>query len=163
MTNFWDYNVWGFLGLMSILLIGLLAGNLLKKSVKFLKYSLIPTSVIGGILVLIVALIYEAITGTDIFDTEFFAYKGSSVLEMITYHCLALGFIASIFKPSSEKLTKKRSIEILNTGMTTVSSYLLQGILGIAITYSLSFIIKDFFAASGVLLPFGYGQGTGQA
>ncbi|MBQ0125742.1 MAG: hypothetical protein KBS59_05390, partial [Clostridiales bacterium] len=34
---------------------------------------------------------------------------------------------------------------------------------GIAITYSLSFIIKDFFAASGVLLPFGYGQGTGQA
>ena len=60
-------------------------------------------------------------------------------------------------------MTKKRSVEIFNTGVTTVSTYLLQGILGLGITIICTFIIKDFFAAAGVLLPFGYGQGTGQA
>ena len=84
-------------------------------------------------------------------------------LEVITYHALALGFIATAFKPAREKLSKKRNAEIFNTGVTTVSTYLLQGVFGLGLTIVISLIVKDFFAASGVLLPFGYGQGTGQA
>ena len=47
--------------------------------------------------------------------------------------------------------------------MTTVATYLLQAILGFGITIVAAMVMKDFFAAAGVLLPFGFGQGTGQA
>ena len=97
------------------------------------------------------------------FDTAFFGSNGTAMLELITYHCLALGFIASTFKPAQGKLTKKRANEIFNTGVTTVATYLLQGVVGMAITMAAAWIMKDFFAAAGILLPFGYGQGTGQA
>jgi ESS family glutamate:Na+ symporter len=97
------------------------------------------------------------------FDTAFFGYSGSTVLEVLTYHALALGFIASAFQGSSGKFSKERSTEIFNTGVTTVSTYLIQAIVGLIITISAAYIMKDFFAAAGILLPFGYGQGTGQA
>ena len=47
--------------------------------------------------------------------------------------------------------------------MTTVATYLLQGIVGFGITILAALIISGFFPAAGILLPFGYGQGTGQA
>ncbi len=163
MSNFWDFSVWAWINTFAVLLGSLLVGNMLKRSIPFLRDSLTPTSVIGGIILLIVAAIYKAVTGDVMFDTAAFGTNGTAHLEIITYHALALGFIASSFKTTNSKLTKKRSVEIFNTGVTTVSSYLLQGILGLGITILVTFIIKDFFAAAGVLLPFGYGQGTGQA
>ena len=60
-------------------------------------------------------------------------------------------------------MSKKRTAEIFNTGVTTVATYLLQAVLGFGITMIATLIIKDFFASAGVLLPFGFGQGTGQA
>ena len=163
MENFWDFKVWGLFNLVAVLLISLLVANVLKRRVKFLKNSLIPTSVLGGLILFIVNIIYKAITNTSIWNTEFFGGSGNSVLEMITYHTLALGFIAVAFKTKNHKITKQRSVEIFNTGATTVSTYLLQGIVGLGITIIASYIMSDFFAASGLLLPFGYGQGTGQA
>jgi len=163
MENFWDYNVWGAILLFAALLGSLLAGNALKKSIPLLQESLIPTSVIGGGIIIVVAAIYKAITGDIMFDTAFFGGKGTSTLEIITYHALALGFIASAFKTSENKLTKERSVEIFNTGVTTVSTYLIQAIVGFTITLLIALFISDFFPAAGVLLPFGFGQGTGQA
>lgn len=163
MENFWDFSVWGSFHLITILLISLLAANILKKVIRPLQASLIPTSVLGGLLLLIAATIYRVITGNAMFDTEFFGNNGSSNLEIITYHTLALGFIATAFKSAKGKLTKKRVGEIFNTGVTTVSTYLLQGIFGLGISILAAFIIPGFFKAAGILLPFGYGQGTGQA
>ncbi len=163
MSNFWDFNVWGDMILIALLLGSLLAGNILKKNVAFLQASLIPTSVIGGIIILVFKWCYTAVTGNSMFDTALFGGTGTDKLEIITYHTLALGFIASALKSSSSKLTKKRTVEIFNTGITTVSTYLLQGILGLIITIVAAFFMTDFFKAAGILLPFGYGQGTGQA
>lgn len=163
MSNFWDFNVWDWMILFAVLLGSLLVGNILKKTIPFLKNSLIPTSVLGGAILLIVAAIFKAITGEVMFDTAVFGGNGTAKLEIITYHALALGFIASAFKTTGGKLTKQRTSEIFNTGVTTVATYLIQGILGLGITMIAALIIKDFFAAAGVLLPFGYGQGTGQA
>ena len=163
MSNFWDFNVWDWMILFAVLLGSLLVGNILKKTIPFLKNSLIPTSVLGGAILLIVAAIFKAITGEVMFDTAVFGGNGTAKLEIITYHALALGFIASAFKTTGGKLTKQRTSEIFNTGVTTVATYLIQGILGLGITMIAALIIKDFFAVAGVLLPFGYGQGTGQA
>ena len=163
MENFWDFKVWGTINLIAVLLLSLLVANMLKKGIKFLQASLIPTSVLGGGILIVVAAIYKLITGEVMFDTPFFGGNGTANLELITYHTLALGFIASTLKTSNGKITKKRAVEIFNTGVTTVSTYLLQAVLGFAISLIAVLFIKDFFPAAGVLLPFGYGQGTGQA
>jgi len=163
MENFWDSNVWGTWLLIGVLLISLLGANILKKSNRYLQASLIPTSVLAGGLLIVVAGAYKLITGDVMFDTEFFGGNGTAKLELITYHTLALGFIASTFKPTKGKITKKRAVEIFNTGVTTVATYLLQAVLGFAISLIAACVIKGFFPAAGVLLPFGYGQGTGQA
>ena len=163
MENFWGSDVWGSFNLIAVLLLSLLAANALKRTVKFLHDSLIPTSVLGGAMLLIFAGIYDLITGEVMFETAFFNGSGYKTLEIITYHTLALGFIASSLKPGSAKMTKKRMTEIFNTGVTTVSTYLLQGVVGMGITMIAALVIADFFPAGGLLLPFGYGQGTGQA
>ena len=163
MNNFWDYSVWGTLNIIAALLISLLAGNVLKKAIPLLQASLIPTSVLGGCLLLVLSGVYRLVTKETLFDAEFFGGNGMMTLEMITYHTLALGFIASTFKSSEGKLTKQRTVEIFNTGVTTVSCYLLQGIFGLAISLIAALVMDDFFEAAGMILPFGYGQGTGQA
>ena len=163
MINFWDFNAWGFFNLLSVLLASLLVASIIKKCVPILKRSLIPNSVLGGGVLIVVAGIYKAITGDILFDTPFFGGNGTANLELLTYHCLALGFIAATFKSGSGKLTRKRTVEIFNTGVTTVSTYLLQAVLGLAISMVAALIVKGFFPAAGILLPFGYGQGTGQA
>ncbi|MBR6736797.1 MAG: hypothetical protein IKL82_00310 [Clostridia bacterium] len=163
MSNFWDSNVWGILILVVVLLGSLLVGNVLKRAIPFLRESLIPTSVLGGLILLLISAIFRWVTGETMFDSPLFAGKGMATLEIITYHALALGFIASTFKPTKEKFTGKRAREIFDSGVTTVSTYLLQAIFGLSITLIAALIIPNFFSAAGILLPFGYGQGTGQA
>ena len=161
--NFWDSEVWGAFNLVAVLLGSLLVANSLKKLIPALKKSLIPSSVLGGLLLLIVSVIFEGTTGKELFNTAFFGGNGTGVLEVLTYHALALGFIATTLKPSNGKFGKERGREVFDTGVTTVSTYLLQAVLGLGITIVAALIAKDLFAAAGTLLPFGYGQGTGQA
>ncbi|MBE6539197.1 MAG: hypothetical protein E7674_00460 [Ruminococcaceae bacterium] len=163
MINFWDFSVWGSFMLFAVLLASLLAANILKKSIPFLEKSLIPTSVLGGGILLVIAFVYKLITGDVMFDTAFFGGNGSATLETLTYHTLALGFIATALKTTGGKLNKKRTAEIFNTGVTTVGTYLLQAFLGMGITVIAALVVKDFFSSSGILLAFGFGQGTGQA
>ena len=163
MGNFWDFEAWGFFSVVAVLLASLLGANVLRKTIKPLRDSLIPTSVLGGGILVLIAAVYKWITGDVMFDTAFFGGDGTNTLEMLTYHCLALGFIAATFKPSQGKMTKQRTAEIFNTGVTTVATYLLQGVCGLIIALVATIFVKDFFVASGILLPFGYGQGTGQA
>ena len=165
MENFWDSNVWGTYLIIGILLASLLVANVLKRKIPFLRASLIPNSVLGGILILIFEAVYKLCSGgTGLFDAGIFGGKAYSVMEVLTYHCLALGFIASTLKSSDSKMTKERSVEIFNTGVTTVATYLMQAVVGMGITIiAAKFFMEDFFSAAGLLLPFGYGQGTGQA
>ena len=161
--NFWDLNVWGLLFLCAILLCSMLFANLLKKSIGFLKRSLIPTSVLGGIILLLISTIYKLITGEIFFNLPIFGGDGIAKLEIITYHGLAIGFIASTMRTTNKTKEKGRNREIFDTGCTTVATYLIQAILGLAITIPFALIVTGLIPASGVLLPFGYGQGTGQA
>lgn len=163
MENFWDISVWGTVNLIAVLLVSLLAASSLRKVIPFLRNSLIPVSVLAGGLLVAIAGVYKLFTGVSMFDTAFFGGDGTNTLEILTYHCLALGFIASTFKPSKGKLTRERTREIFDTGVTTVATYLLQAIFGFGISLIAASIMTDFFPAAGVLLPFGYGQGTGQA
>ena len=144
MENFWDFSVWSGFHIFAVLLISLLVANIMKRRIPGLQESLIPTSVLGGGVLIVVAAVYKAVTGNVMFDEPFFGGNGTAVLELITYHALALGFIASAFRPAQGKITKKRATEIFNTGVTTVSTYLLQAVVGMGISMTAVVFVKDF-------------------
>ena len=161
--NFWDFSSWGFFNLISVLLGSLLIAQMLKRSVPALEASLIPTSVLGGGILLVISAVYNALTGQELFNTAFFGGNGTAWLELITYHMLALGFTASALKSSGSKFTKERNAEIFNTGLTTVATYLLQAFVGMVVCIICAVFMKDLLEAAGLLLALGYGQGPGQA
>lgn len=161
--NFWDVEVWGGVNVFAMLLLGLLIASLLKKSFKVLRESLMPTAVLGGFVLLVISGVYMTFSGESMFNTDFMGGNGFDILETITYHALALGFIASTFESSEGNVSAKRKVEIFNTGVTTVSSYLVQAITGLGLTILISKFMTNIFPAAGMILPFGYGQGTGQA
>ena len=168
MISFWDSNVWSFLMVITALLIVMMIAHILKRNFKFLKKSLIPVSVLGGIIVLIFTSIYKLATGDNFFSLEIFsimkettnaageivketALDGTQLLEIITYHCLAIGFICMGLKSSKKaENSKKRTEEVFNTGITTVSTYLIQAIFGLVITI----VAFKFFDIEG-LIPAG--------
>ena len=71
MSDFWDSDVWGFVNLIAILLLSLIVANILKRSVGFIKKTLIPTSVLGGIILLIISTVYKIATDELIFNVNF--------------------------------------------------------------------------------------------
>ena len=163
MVNFWDFSSWGAFNLIAVLLSGLLVANMLKRSIPWLEASLIPTSVLGGGILLLASVIYKRITRTEMFNASFFGGNGTVWLELITYHMLALGFTASALRSNDGKMTKERSVEIFNTGLTTVATYLLQALVGMVICIIAAKALTGLLEAAGLLLALGYGQGPGQA
>ena len=152
--NFWDYQTWSFVVVLSVLSGGMLLANLLRRLIRPLRRSLIPSSVLAGFLVLAAMKVFEAIFGRAMFD--------GSVLETLTYHGLGIGFVAVALRSTENHAGRKARIDIFNSGLVTVTTYLIQGIVGLAITLGLSYVLGNW-ASGGILLPMGYGQGPGQA
>lgn len=151
--NFWDSGVWSFIITITLLLVAMITANVLRNLIKPLRTLMIPSSVLGGFLLLLANFIAIKITGNSLFR--------GSILEMLTYHGLGLGFVAMSLR-TNEKKKEKKQAGAFDTGITVVSTYLLQGIVGLLISVGLYYAIGSFFG-SGLLLPMGYGQGPGQA
>lgn len=84
-------------------------------------------------------------------------------LEMLTYHMIALGFIALALRVP-EKTGEATPMIGSKSGALIVSTYLVQATVGLVISIGLAYtVMPDLFKASGILLPMAYGQGPGQA
>ena len=150
-TSFSDEAVWSGLVQIFILIGAMLIGNLIRRVIPFMRKSLIPSALLGGTIVLLLKLIPAV--------NEFI---NNDLMETVTYHCLALGFIATALKKNTG--SKKTSTKaILESGVLQGSVYSMQAMLGIGITIILCVSGIFPFAAGGVLLALGFGQGTGQA
>ncbi len=168
--DFSAYEVWSFLLILAVLLASMLLASALMRAFKFLRESLIPVSVLGGIILLIISTILYFTVGDYLFNLTLFnpnqdTYNGMELLELITYHTLGIGFVAMGMRTSKRKFTKQRNVEIFNSGVTTVNTYLIQVIVGmiIVIIAMYGFNVSGLIEAAGILLAFGFGQGTGQA
>jgi len=170
-VNFWDSNVWSFILIIGVLGFGVVVAGLLRNNIKWIKRSLIPSSVLGGVILLVISTIIFYATGGEnggkyLFELDCFNsadMSGMTTLEILTYHCLGLGFVATALRPGEKKFNKQRAGEVFDSGILTVSGYLLQAFVGIAITVILAICGSKLWSGAGILLPFGYGQGTGQA
>ena len=144
--------LWNFVLQISILAGVMLLANILCRKIIFFRKSMVPTAVLAGF----IALILKS-AGLLPIDVEF--------LEIVTYHAIGIGFIAlSLRIPNNSKSSSKGNMMGLRSGALIVSTYLIQGIVGLIISVTLAYTIHpDFFKAAGILLPMGYGQGPGQA
>ncbi len=135
-----------------ILAVAILIATLLRRKLPFLSKSLLPTSVLAGFLLLIL----RSVGVLDI-DVKF--------LETLTYHGIAIGFIALSLRIPRKKTEAERGDMVgAKSGALIVSCYCLQGVIGLIITLLLAYtFMPGMFKAAGILLPMGYGQGPGQA
>ncbi len=145
-----------YFGLIAVLL---LLGNTLRRKVPFLRRSLLPSAVIAGFLgLLIKEFIYAPLADPEavLALNQFFS--------LITYHAIALGFIALGLKVSEKARYQLKRGQSFFSGLLIVSTYLIQGLVGLSITLGLSYtFMPDLFRSSGILFPMGFGQGPGQA
>ena len=139
-----------------ILQLGLIAGavllaNTLRQKLPFIRKSLMPIAVLAGFLLL--GLKYTGLVKLD-----------GELMEMLVYHGIALGFIAMSLRVPAEKAESGGDRTGLKSGAIIVSTYLVQGVAGLAVTLLLGYtFLPGLFKAAGLLLPMGFGQGPGQA
>jgi len=138
-----------------IVQIGIIAGlillaNVLRRKIYFIKKTLMPTAVLAGFILL-------ALMSLNIVKMSV------TFLESITYHALALGFIAMSLRVPTKEAESETMIGS-KSGALIVSTYLVQATVGLVISLGLAYtIMPELFKASGILLPMAYGQGPGQA
>ena len=127
-----------------------LLANILRSKIPFIRKTYIPTAVLAGFILLL-------LRSLNIVNIK------QEFLEFITYHGIAIGFIAMSLRVKSEKTSGSYRVAI-KSGALIVSTYLVQAIVGIVIALIVTFtFLPDFFPASGILLAMGFGQGPGQA
>ncbi len=153
------FEMWSAVIHFASLAVLLLTANVLRRKIPFLRKSLLPTAVIAGFLgLLIKETIFLNVASAEVYDETL------NYLRMITYHTIALGFIALGLKvtgPIGEGQVKNRNI---SSGLLIVSTYLIQGIVALSLTIIMArTIFPDLFQTAGLLLPMGFGQGPGQA
>jgi glutamate:Na+ symporter, ESS family len=130
----------------------LIIAILLKRKIKFLQRYLIPTSIIGGFIGLVL--------GSEVLNL---ANLDTEKLGNITYHLMAIGFISVALK-ERVLIPANHRRDNINTGLAIVTSYLTQGILGFSLSLFLVYtFLPKLFPPFGLLLPLGFAQGPGQA
>ncbi len=138
-----------------IIQMGIIAGlillaNVLRGKIRWIRNSLMPTAVLAGFILLI-------LRSTGVVNISM------SFLEQVTYHALALGFIALTLRVPDAPASESKMVGA-KSGALIVSTYLVQAITGLVISIGLAYtIMPEFFKAAGILLPMAYGQGPGQA
>ncbi|MCQ2797362.1 MAG: hypothetical protein MJ241_02740 [Bacilli bacterium] len=154
--------VWSVLFQVGILLLSMLIAHILRSVIPFLKKSLIPSALIGGVIILIIEIILNA-TGAKLFGQPVIQ---QDIMQVITYHGLGIGFVAMTLKVN-EKKEKGRLFAGIQNGFLTGGTYMLQAVLGLAVTIVAYYITQNasntIFYSSGAILPLAFGQGPGNA
>ena len=159
----WDFTlanydaVWGFLVQLGLLLMFLMLGNILRRTVPLFRKCLVPSALLGGSMLLVVNIICKQF-GFILVDRR--------LMQVVTYHCLAIGFAAMSLK--TEKSTHKTNkAQVFEFGALQGGTYMLQASVGLGITLIL-FLLTRYGSnvisyICGLILPLAYGQGPGNA
>ena len=103
--------LWGPIIQIAIIAGAILLANVLRRKIPFFRKALIPTAVLGGFLVLI-----GKSLGILPVNLEFF--------ETITYHFIAIGFIAMSLRVPERTDEEKGNLIGLKSGAVIVSTYM---------------------------------------
>jgi len=159
----WDFTlanygaVWAFLVQLGLLLLFLMLGNIIRRTIPVFRVCLIPSALLGGALLLVTDIICKQIG---------FVLVDNRLMQVITYHCLAIGFASMSLK--TEKSTHKTNkTQVVEFGALQGGTYMLQAFVGLGITMILFLITqhgeKIISYVCGLILPLAFGQGPGNA
>ena len=162
-SSSWDFTlanynaVWAFLVQLGLLLLFLMLGNILRRSIPLFRKCLIPSALLGGALLLICNIVLKQF-GIKLVDNR--------LMQVITYHCLAIGFASMTLK--TEKSTHKTTrTQVLEFGALQGGTYMLQAFIGLVITIIMFLLTrygeKIISYVCGLILPLAFGQGPGNA
>ena len=162
-TSSWDFTlanydvVWGFLVQLGLLLLFMMAGNILRRTIPLFRKCLVPSALLGGAMLLVVNIITKQFG---------FIMVDNRLMQVITYHCLAIGFAAMSLK--TEKSTHKTTrSQVVEYGALQAGTYMLQAFVGLGITVILFVLTQNgekiVSYVCGVILPLAFGQGPGNA
>ena len=159
----WDFTlanydaVWAFLVQIGLLMVCLMLGNILRRTIPLFRKCLIPSALLGGVLLL----------SADMLSKRFgIVLVDNRLMQVITYHCLAIGFAAMSLKTekSSHKTNRAQVVEF---GALQGGTYMLQASVGLLITLILFLLTRKgghvISYVCGLILPLAYGQGPGNA
>lgn len=138
-----------------IIQLGQIAGaillcNMLRNRVRAIRGAMMPVAVMAGFVLLLLK--YTGLIRVD-----------GELMEILVYHGIALGFIAMSLRVTNRD-ANRHDHAALKSGAIIVSSYMVQGVVGLVISIVLGYtLMPGLFKAAGLLLPMGYGQGPGQA
>ena len=159
----WDFSlanygaVWAFMVQIGLLFLFLMLGNTLRRKIPWFRKCLIPSALLGGLLLLIINTVIKQF-GFEIVDKH--------VMQVITYHCLAIGFAAMSLK-TEKKHHKTNSAQVFEFGALQGGTYMLQAFVGLGITIVLFLLTRSggkvISYIGGLILPLAYGQGPGNA
>ena len=146
-----NHELWNVIIQLGYIAAVILIANFLRQTIKPVRQTMLPVAVLAGFILLLAKEI-----GIVTLDEEF--------LSALTYHGIALGFIAMSLRTPSQRGAGDESKVGFRSGAVIVSTYMVQAATGLIITIGLALTIKpDMFRAAGLLLPMGFGQGPGQA
>ena len=159
----WDFTlanydaVWSFIVQLGLLLMFLMAGNILRRVIPWFRKCLIPSALLGGLLLLITNAICKQ---WDVVLVD------GRLMQVITYHCLAIGFAAMTLKTEKSN-HKTQRVQVLEYGALQGGAYMLQAFVGLGITLIMFFLAEygDNIVSyvCGLILPLAFGQGPGNA
>lgn len=149
--------VWSFLVQLGLLMIFLLAGNIMRRKIPLFRKCLVPSALLGGAMLLIVNIVGKQFN---------FVLVDNRMMQVITYHCLAIGFAAMTLK--TEKSTHKtKRAQVFEFGALQGGTYMLQAFMGLGLTIVLFLITRHgeqvISYVCGLILPLAFGQGPGNA
>ena len=159
----WDFTmanydaVWAFMVQLGLLLLFLVLGNVLRRTIPLFRKCLIPSALLGGALLLIVNIVTKQFG---------FTMVDNRLMQVITYHCLAIGFAAMSLK-TEKSAHKTRKAQVVEFGALQGGTYMLQAFVGLGITVIL-FLLTRYGEnvvsyVCGLILPLAFGQGPGNA
>lgn len=162
-SSSWDFTmanygaVWSFLVQLGLLLLFLMLGNILRRTTPLFRKCLVPSALLGGALLLVVNIITKRFG---------FALVDNRLMQVITYHCLAIGFASMSLKTKKCTHTTSRT-QVVEFGALQAGCYMLQAFLGLGISLILFLLTRHGKQAisyiCGLILPLAFGQGPGNA
>jgi glutamate:Na+ symporter, ESS family len=147
----WDLNItigdffldFAWMGLLLVI------ASLARRYVPLFQRFLVPNNLIAGIIALLIGM-----NGLGLLGME------SGRLGAYVYHLLALLFIALSLRSPQKKL----GLTSIKFGLIFLMTYLIQGLIGLALAFLLIYtIMPDLFAGIGLLLPLAFGMNPGIA
>ena len=162
-TSSWDFTlenytaVWSFVVQFGLIMLFLMLGNILRRKIPLFRNRLIPSALLGGSVLLIINIICKQFN---------FVLVDNRLMQVITYHCLAIGFAAMTLK--TEKSTHKTNkAQVVEFGALQGGTYMLQAFVGLGITLIMFLLTRSggkvISYICGLILPLSFGQGPGNA